>query len=153
MRNEYPLYLNGAWTPQTDGCVREDIEPATGKPLFTVHRAGPADVETALASAAAAFPGWAAAMADVRERVLLRAMLPVFEGISDWCDENILAAMTGMAEKCECKNAKVMWPVRIAAAGKAVTPGGAVEICRILGKDETLRRMRVGIEKLEKSLG
>ena len=32
MRNEYPLYLNGAWTPQTDGCVREDIEPATGKP-------------------------------------------------------------------------------------------------------------------------
>ena len=73
MRNEYPLYLNGAWTPQTDGCVREDIEPATGKPLFTVHRAGPADVETALASAAAAFPGWAAAMADVRERVLLRA--------------------------------------------------------------------------------
>lgn len=78
-------------------------------------------------------------------------MLPVFEGISDWCDENILAAMTGMAEKCECKNAKVMWPVRIAAAGKAVTPGGAVEICRILGKDETLRRMRVGIEKLEKA--
>ena len=73
MRNEYPLYLNGAWTTQTDGCVREDIEPATGKPLFTVHRAGPADVEIALASAAAAFPGWAAAMADVRERVLLRA--------------------------------------------------------------------------------
>lgn len=34
---------------------------------------------------------------------MLRAMLPVFEGISDWCDENILAAMTGMAEKCECK--------------------------------------------------
>ena len=66
---------------------------------------------------------------------MLRAMLPVFEGISDWCDENILAAMTGMAEKSECKN------------------GGAVEICRILGKDETLRRMRVGIEKLEKSLG
>ena len=58
MRNEYPLYLNGAWTPQADGCVREDIEPATGKPLFTVHRAGPADVESALASAAAAFPGW-----------------------------------------------------------------------------------------------
>ena len=44
-----------------------------------------------------------------------------------------------------------MWPVRIAAAGKAVTPGGAVEICRILGKDETLRRIRIGIEKLEKS--
>ena len=36
----------------------------------------------------------------------------------------------------------------IAAAGKAVTPGGAVEICRILGREETLRRLRVGLEKL-----
>ena len=84
---------------------------------------------------------------------MLRKMLPIFEALPDWNDESILAAMTGMAEKCECKNAKVMWPVRIAAAGKAVTPGGAVEICRILGKDETLRRLRVGIEKLEKAVG
>ena len=80
----------------------------------------------------------------------LGKMLPVFEAIEDWNDENILAAMTGMAEECGCKNAKIMWPVRIAVAGKAVTPGGAVEICRILGKDETLRRMRVGIDKLSK---
>ena len=84
---------------------------------------------------------------------MLQKMLPVFEALPEWNDESILAAMTGMAEKCECKNAKVMWPVRIAAAGKAVTPGGAVEICRILGKDETLRRMRVGIEKLEEAVG
>ena len=80
----------------------------------------------------------------------LGKMLPVFEAIEDWSDESILAAMTGMAEACGCKNAKIMWPVRIAVAGKAVTPGGAVELCRILGKDETLRRMRVGIEKLSK---
>ena len=56
--------------------------------------------------------------------------------------------MVKLAEELEVKNAKVMWPVRIAAAGKAVTPGGAVEICRILGKDETLRRLRIGLEKL-----
>ena len=80
----------------------------------------------------------------------LGKMLPVFEAIEDWSDESILAAMTGMAEACGCKNAKIMWPVRIAVAGKAVTPGGAVELCRILGKDETLRRIRVGIEKLSK---
>ena len=80
----------------------------------------------------------------------LGKMLPVFEAIEDWNDESILAAMTGMAEACGCKNAKIMWPVRIAVAGKAVTPGGAVELCRILGKDETLRRIRVGIEKLSK---
>ena len=75
-------------------------------------------------------------------------MLPVFEAITDWSDEHILAAMTGLAESMEVKNAKVMWPVRIAVAGKAVTPGGAVEICRILGKAETLRRMNIAVEKL-----
>ena len=79
---------------------------------------------------------------------MLKKMLPVFEAIDDWCDENILTAMTDMAAACECKNAKVMWPVRIAVAGKAVTPGGAVEICRILGKEESLRRIEIGIEKL-----
>ena len=46
------------------------------------------------------------------------------------------------------KNATLMWPVRIAVAGKLVTPGGAVELCHILGKDETLRRLRLGVEKL-----
>lgn len=43
-----------------------------------------------------------------------------------------------------------MWPVRIAAAGKLVTPGGAVELCHILGKDETLRRLRLGLDMLSK---
>ena len=42
----------------------------------------------------------------------------------------------------------LMWPVRIAAAGRQVTPGGAVEICHILGREETLRRLRLGLEKL-----
>ena len=41
-----------------------------------------------------------------------------------------------------------MWPVRIAAAGKLVTPGGAVEICHILGREETLRRLYHGMELL-----
>ena len=81
---------------------------------------------------------------------MLNKMLPVFEAVDDWCDEKILTAMTDMAAKEECKNAKVMWPVRIAVAGKAVTPGGAVEICRILGKEEALRRMKIAIEKLSK---
>ena len=48
----------------------------------------------------------------------------------------------------EVKNATLMWPVRIAAAGKLVTPGGAVEICRILGREETLRRLRQGLSML-----
>ena len=79
---------------------------------------------------------------------VLQKIIPEFEAVSDWNDENIMAVMVGMAEKMEVKNAKVMWPVRIAAAGKAVTPGGAVEICRILGKEETLRRLNTALEKL-----
>ena len=82
-------------------------------------------------------------------RDVLRAVIPVFEALEKWDDESILNAMVALAEQMEAKNAKVMWPVRIAAAGKAVTPGGAVEICRILGREETLRRLRIALEKLE----
>lgn len=81
-------------------------------------------------------------------RDMLEQVIPRFEALERWEDESILDAMVKLAEELEVKNAKVMWPVRIAAAGKAVTPGGAVEICRILGKEETLRRLRIGLEKL-----
>jgi len=73
MRNEYKLYIQGRWCDQTDGCVRPDTEPATGEELFMVHRAGPADVERAIASCAEAAPGWANVLADQREAVLLKA--------------------------------------------------------------------------------
>lgn len=82
---------------------------------------------------------------------MLRMVRPILEGLSDWADEELLAAMTGLAAKLEVKNAKVMWPVRIAVSGKAVTPGGAVEICRILGREETLRRIDRGIALLEEN--
>ena len=80
---------------------------------------------------------------------VLNRVIPRFEALETWDDEHILNCMAGLAEELAVKNAKVMWPVRIAAAGKAVTPGGAVEICRILGREETLRRLRIGAEKLE----
>ena len=79
---------------------------------------------------------------------VLTRIVPVFEGLSAWDDESIMNAMVTLAEELGAKNAKVMWPVRIAAAGKAVTPGGAVEICRILGREETLRRLAVALAKL-----
>ncbi len=80
---------------------------------------------------------------------MLRQTQPVLAGLDDWNQDAIHGALTALAEKLGVKNATLMWPLRIAAAGKAVTPGGAVEICRILGKDETLRRMELGIAKLE----
>ena len=85
---------------------------------------------------------------EASSREVLRQIIPAFESLPVWDDESILGAMTALAEEQGVKNAKVMWPVRIAAAGKAVTPGGAVEICRILGREETLRRLRIAQEKL-----
>ena len=81
-------------------------------------------------------------------KAVLEAIVPMLEAVSDWNDEAILAAMSTLTEQMGVKKSVVMWPVRIAAAGKAVTPGGAVEICRILGREETLRRLRIGIAKL-----
>ena len=79
---------------------------------------------------------------------VLEQVIPLFEALPAFEDEAILKTMTDLAEQRGEKNARVMWPVRIAAAGKAVTPGGAVVICRILGREETLRRLRIGLEKL-----
>ena len=80
---------------------------------------------------------------------MLHAVRPLLAALPAWDDETLLASMKELAERLEVKNAKVMWPVRIAVSGRAVTPGGAVEICRILGRDETLRRIDAGIAKLE----
>jgi len=80
----------------------------------------------------------------------LKQIFPILKGLEAWEEEPILGVMTALAEACECKNAKIMWPVRIAIAGKLVTPGGAVEIAKILGKVETLRRIELAIEKLSK---
>ena len=79
---------------------------------------------------------------------MLREAVPVLEAVELWDDEHIHDAMVSLAERLGVKNAKLMWPVRIAATGTAVTPGGAVEICRILGREETLRRLRNGMERL-----
>ena len=80
---------------------------------------------------------------------LLQAAIPVLETLPQWTSESIHDALIDLAARLEVKNATLMWPVRIAAAGKLVTPGGAVEICQILGREETLRRLRAGLAKLE----
>ena len=79
---------------------------------------------------------------------ILQKLAPRLEALSEWTDEAILTLLTDAAAEWGCKNALVMWPLRIAVSGRAVTPGGAVEICRILGRDETMRRVAAAIAKL-----
>ena len=79
-------------------------------------------------------------------------MRPRLAALEDWTPESILSVLSGLAEEREMKIGKVMWPVRISVSGQAVTPGGPVEICTILGKEESLRRMDAGIAKLEEGV-
>ena len=78
----------------------------------------------------------------------LKLVVPVFEGMESWTFDAIHDALIGLAEANGLKNGRIMWPVRVAVSGKPTTPGGAVELCQILGKDETLRRIHAGIEQL-----
>jgi len=87
---------------------------------------------------------------ELISRDMLISAKKAFSALADWTIETIHEALINTALQLEVKNATLMWPVRIATAGKAVTPGGAVDICYILGREETLRRIDVGIEKLTK---
>ncbi len=85
---------------------------------------------------------------EENSREALDQVVPVLEAITDWTYDAIHDALMGLAARLELKNGRILWPVRTALSGKAVTPGGAVELCHILGKDETLRRIRLGIAQL-----
>jgi glutamyl-tRNA synthetase len=65
-----------------------------------------------------------------------------------WSHQRIHDALAGLAAQMQVKGGQVMWPLRIALSGKAVTPGGAVEIAEILGRAESLRRIRIAIARL-----
>ena len=78
----------------------------------------------------------------------LHAVLPVLETLGDWSYDAIHDALVGLAQQLELKNGRIMWPVRTALSGKPVTPGGAVELCQILGREESLKRIQTGIQQL-----
>jgi len=78
----------------------------------------------------------------------LKAILPILEGIDTWESEIIHDKMIELAGKMEVKNGIVLWPMRVALSGKAFTPGGGIEIATLLGKEETINKIKKGIEKL-----
>ena len=79
---------------------------------------------------------------------LLRKEVAMLEALAEWNYDSIHDALYALTEAEGIKIGKVMWPLRIAAAGKSVTPGGAIEIALILGREETLRRLHLGLAKL-----
>lgn len=69
-------------------------------------------------------------------------------GLAAWDAASILAAVKGYAESKGAKLGPVMWPLRIALSGQAVTPVGAPEIAELLGRDESLRRISLAVSRL-----
>ena len=80
---------------------------------------------------------------------VLKELLPLLEEQTDYSNDALYRTLSAYVEKKECKNGYVMWPVRTAVSGKQMTPAGATEIMEILGKEESLARIRIGIGKLE----
>ena len=80
---------------------------------------------------------------------VLKDLLPLLEEQTDYSNDALYQTLLTYVEKKGCKNGYVMWPVRTAVSGKQMTPAGATEIMEILGKDESLARIRKGIEKLQ----
>ncbi len=81
--------------------------------------------------------------------VSLRAILPLLEGMTDWTKDALHDALLGLAQQMEVKNGIILWPLRTALSGKAFTPGGGIELAAILGREESLRRIKSGIQLLE----
>ena len=79
---------------------------------------------------------------------VLDMAIPVLEALPAWEEQPIHDALLGLAETNGMKNGTVLWPVRIALAGQTVTPGGAIEIAVLLGREESLRRLRKGRAKV-----
>ena len=80
---------------------------------------------------------------------VLREVLPVLEGQEDYRNDALYGALSAFIKEKGYKNGYVLWPLRVAVSGLQNTPGGATEIMEVLGKEESLSRVRSAIRKLE----
>ena len=83
---------------------------------------------------------------------VLRELLPRFEALEDYSETSIESVIMSYVGEKQIKNGQGLWPVRTAVSGKQSTPGGAYEIMSILGKEESLYRINIAIDKLSKDL-
>ena len=79
----------------------------------------------------------------------LETILPQLENLSDWSEEHVKNLLMDIAQNNQLKTGQVFWPVRTALSGKESTPCGATEIAQMLGKSETINRLKFAIEKLK----
>lgn len=80
---------------------------------------------------------------------VLRELLPLLEKQEDYSNDALYALLMDYVAEKGCKNGYVLWPVRTAVSGKQMTPCGATEMMEIVGKEESLKRIRKAVEMLE----
>ena len=68
--------------------------------------------------------------------------------VSDFTNDTLFASLGSKAEELSVKAGALLWCVRVAASGQAVTPGGATEILEVLGKEESLKRIDLALNKI-----
>ena len=81
-------------------------------------------------------------------RLVLENALPLLENLETWSNESLFELLKTFSQEQGLKVGTVMWPIRTALSGQASSPGGATELAAILGKDESLRRIKLGLAKL-----
>ncbi|MEG1965979.1 MAG: glutamate--tRNA ligase, partial [Oscillospiraceae bacterium] len=81
---------------------------------------------------------------------VLKELLPIMQAHNDYSMDSLHEMLFAKIEEMGVKNGYILWPIRVAVSGKQFTPGGALEICTIIGKDETINRIQKGIEMLSK---
>ncbi len=81
---------------------------------------------------------------------VLKDVLPLLEAQDDFSNDALYATLCDYVAAKEVKNGYVMWPIRTAVSGKQMTPGGATELMEVLGKDESIARIKAAIELLSK---
>jgi glutamyl-tRNA synthetase len=80
--------------------------------------------------------------------LVLQQVQPLLASLDEWTNESLFALLKSFSQEQGLKVGTVMWPIRTALSGQETSPGGATELAALLGKDETLRRIRLGLEKL-----
>lgn len=82
-----------------------------------------------------------------KARKVLSDLLPRLEGLKDWTNDSLYDVLKTYSSEEGVKPGFTIWPVRIAVSGKQITPAGATEIMEVLGKEESLARIHVALEK------
>ncbi len=81
-------------------------------------------------------------------RAVLEAVVPLLESLEIWSNESLFQVLKSFAQEQSLKVGTVMWPIRTALSGQETSPGGATELAALLGREESLRRIRYGLSKL-----